>query len=300
MTTTTTTRAARDTEPKRLSTTRPPLSVRLRKLPLQITVGIMLFLVIYPMLWMVLSSFKTNREFLEEPVWSLPSSFSLENYAEALTTGNLGQYAVNSLVAVVPALFLIVILGAAAGFALEVMVWKGRNSALLLFLVGIMVPPQMILLPLFTAYFQTGLTGTLWPLVLTYTAIGLPLTTFMMTMYFRSVPREIFEASVLDGAGIIRTFFLVGLPMVRSGVLTVALVQFFFLWNDLLIALTFTQSDQLRTIQVGLLNFSGRFGATDYGPLFAAISLTVVGTLALYLVMNQRIQKGMVGGAVKG
>lgn len=298
--TTTTTRTPRRTAAKKPAASRPPLSHRLKRLPLQITVGIMLFLVTYPMVWMVLSSFKTNREFLEEPVWSLPSSLSLENYVEAITTGNLGQYAVNSLVAVVPALFLTVVLGAAAGFALEVMVWKGRNSALLLFLVGIMVPPQMILLPLFTAYFQTGLTGTLWPLILTYTAIGLPLTTFMMTMYFRSVPREVFEASVLDGAGIIRTFFLIGLPMVRSGVLTVALVQFFFFWNDLLIALTFTSSDDLRTIQVGLLNFSGRFGATDYGPLFAAISLTVVGTLALYLVMNQRIQKGMVGGAVKG
>ncbi|MGJ9426577.1 carbohydrate ABC transporter permease [Nesterenkonia halotolerans] len=297
---TTTTRPARQTQPRQPASPRSPLSKRLKKLPLQITLGIMLFLVIYPMLWMILSSFKTNREFLEEPVWSLPSSLSLENYVEAITTGNLGQYAVNSLVAVVPALILIVLLGAAAGFALEVMVWKGRNSALLLFLVGIMVPPQMILLPLFTVYFQTGLTGSLWPLILTYTAIGLPLTTFMMTMYFRSVPREVFEASILDGAGIIRTFFLVGLPMVRSGVLTVALVQFFFLWNDLLIALTFTQSDDLRTIQVGLLNFSGRFGATDYGPMFAAISLTVVATLALYLVMNQRIQKGMVGGAVKG
>lgn len=298
--TTTTTRTPRRTAAKKPAPSRPPLSQRLKRLPLQITVGIMLFLVTYPMVWMVLSSFKTNREFLEEPVWSLPSSLSLENYVEAITTGNLGQYAVNSLVAVIPALFLTVVLGAAAGFALEVMVWKGRNSALLLFLVGIMVPPQMILLPLFTAYFQTGLTGTLWPLILTYTAIGLPLTTFMMTMYFRSVPREVFEASVLDGAGIIRTFFLIGLPMVRSGVLTVALVQFFFFWNDLLIALTFTSSDDLRTIQVGLLNFSGRFGATDYGPLFAAISLTVLGTLALYLVMNQRIQKGMVGGAVKG
>lgn len=296
----TTTRAGQRTEPKRPGAPRPPLSLRLKKLPLQIAVAIMLFLVVYPMAWMVLSSFKTNREFLEEPVWSLPSSFSMENYATAITTGNLDQYAINSLLAVVPALLLIVIFGAAAGFALEVMVWKGRNSTLLLFLVGIMVPPQMILLPLFTAYFQTGLTGSLWPLILTYTAIGLPLTTFMMTMYFRSVPREVFEASILDGAGIVRTFFLVGLPMVRSGVLTVALVQFFFLWNDLLIALTFTQSDDLRTIQVGLLNFSGRVGATDYGPLFAAISLTVVGTLALYLVMNQRIQKGMVGGAVKG
>ncbi|MFW6186626.1 MAG: carbohydrate ABC transporter permease [Actinomycetota bacterium] len=255
---------------------------------------------IYPIIWMILGSFKTNREFLEEPVWALPSSFNFDNYVEAWTTGNIGQYATNSLLAVVPSLALIILLGTAAGFALEVMIWRGRHAVLLTFLVGIMVPTQMILLPLFTAYFQTGLTGTLMPLILTYTATGLPLTTFMMATYFRAVPRELFEAAVLDGASIIRTFISIAFPMVRSGVLTVALVQFFFLWNDLLIALTFTNSDELRTIQVGLLNFRGQFGATDYGPMFAAISMTVLATLALYLVLNQQIQKGMVGGAMKG
>ena len=130
--------------------------------------------------------------------------------------------------------------GVAAGFALEVMVWKGRGAVLLLFLAGIMVPGQMILLPLFTVYFKIGLTGTLWPLIITYTAIGLPLTVFMMATYFRSVPREIFEAATLDGASIIRTFFSIGFPLVRNAIFTVALVQFFFIWNDLLIALTFT------------------------------------------------------------
>lgn len=275
-------------------------SRRIRRLPAHLIVAALLVVVVYPIIWMVLGSFKTNREFLEEPVWALPSSFNFDNYVEAWTTGNLSQYATNSLIAVVPALALIILLGTAAGFALEVMIWRGRHAVLLTFLVGIMVPTQMILLPLFTVYFQTGLTGTLMPLIITYTAMGLPLTTFMMATYFKAVPRELFEAAILDGASIIRTFFSIAFPMVRSGVLTVALVQFFFLWNDLLIALTFTNSDELRTIQVGLLNFSGQFGATDYGPLFAAISMTVLATLAFYLVLNQQIQKGMVGGAMKG
>ncbi len=102
----------------------------------------------------------------------------------------------------------------------------------------------------------------------------------MMATYFRSVPREIFEAATLDGASIYRTFFSIGFPLVRNAVFTVALVQFFFIWNDLLIALTFTTSDDLRTIQVGLLNFTGQFGQIQYGPTFAAISINVIGTLA--------------------
>jgi raffinose/stachyose/melibiose transport system permease protein len=206
----------------------------------------------------------------------------------------------NSALAVFPSLFFTIVLGVAAAFALEVMVWKGRGPLLLLFLAGIMVPGQMILLPLFTVYFKVGLTGTLWPLIITYTAIGLPLTVFMMATFFRSIPREIFEAATLDGAGMLRQFVSIGVPLVRNAIFTVALVQFFFIWNDLLIALTFTNRDELRTIQVGLLNFTGQFGQVQYGPTFAAISINVLATLALYLFLNQRVMKGLTAGSVKG
>ncbi|MCE0537589.1 carbohydrate ABC transporter permease [Kineosporia rhizophila] len=276
------------------------LNTFLRRLPLRLGVLILLVFEIYPLLWLFLGSFKTQDEFQNNPAWALPEGLEWNNYAEAWTTGHMGTYVRNSLLSVVPSLFLIILLGVAAGFALEVMVFKGRNTLLLTFLAGIMVPSQMILLPLFTIYFQAGLTGTLWPLIITYTATGLPLTVFMMATYFRAVPREVFEASTLDGAGIIRSFFSIGFPMVRNAVFTVALVQFFFLWNDLLISLTFTNSDGLRTIQAGLLSFQGQYGTVQWGPLFAAISINVLGTLVLYLFLNQRVMKGLAAGAVKG
>jgi raffinose/stachyose/melibiose transport system permease protein len=272
----------------------------IRTLPTRIVLTVVLILVIYPLVWLLLGSFKTQDEFLNDPIWSLPSHLNFDNYSEAWTTGNLALYVRNSVIAVAPALAMIVLFGVAAGFALEVMIWKGRNTVLLAFLVGIMVPGQMILLPLFTAYFHLHLTGSLWPLIITYTAIGLPLTVFMMATYFRAVPREVFEAATIDGASMLRAFFSIGFPMVRNAILTVALVQFFFIWNDLLIALTFTNTTELRTIQVGLLNFTGEFGATQYGPLFAAICLNVFGTLVLYLFVNQQVMKGLAGGAVKG
>jgi raffinose/stachyose/melibiose transport system permease protein len=263
--------------------------------------ALVLLIVVYPLVWLVLGSLKSQPEFLNNPTFALPEDWTnFDNYVTAVTDGNLGVYARNSILAVVPSLALTILFGVAAGFALEVMVWKGRGSTLLLFLAGIMVPGQMILLPLFTIYFEVGLTGTLWPLVITYTAIGLPLTVFMMATFFRGVPREIFEAATLDGANIFRMFFSVGLPLVRNAIFTVALVQFFFIWNDLLIALTFTNRDELRTIQVGLLNFRGQFGQVDYGPTFAAICLNVFGTLAIYLFLNQRVMKGLTAGSVKG
>ncbi|GAB3691234.1 carbohydrate ABC transporter permease [Nocardiopsis oceani] len=272
----------------------------LRRLPSHLLVALLLAIVLGPLVWLLLGSFKTQTEFLEGPVWALPAQFNFDNYVTAWTTGNFSQYLLNSVVAVFPALFLMLLLGTAAGFALEVLVWKGRGGVLLLFLAGIMVPIQMILLPLFTVYYRTGLTGTLWPLVITYTAAGLPLTVFLMATYFRAVPREIFEAAAMDGAGVIRSFFLIALPMMRNAVFTVGLVQFFFFWNDLLIALTFTNVGSLRTLQVGLLNFTGQFGTVEYGPLFAAICLNVFAMLILYLALNQRIQKGLTAGSIKG
>ncbi|PPF57275.1 carbohydrate ABC transporter permease [Clavibacter michiganensis] len=282
--------------------TRRPVSPRrvVGRIVSGILVAFLLVIVVGPLIWMVLGSFKTQTEFLENPVWMLPQQWNLDNYVFAWTTGNFAQYAVNSVVTVIPSLFLVLLLGSMAGFALEVLVWKGRGAVLLTFLAGIMVPTQMILLPLFAAYFRTGLTGTLWPLIITYTATSLPLTVFLMATFFRAVPREVFEAATLDGASIIRSFFLVGLPMVRNALFTVGLVQFFMLWNDLLIALTFTNSGSLRTLQVGLLNFTGQFGSVQYGPLFAAICLNVIGILVIYLFLNKQVQKGLTAGAVKG
>ncbi|MGW0853048.1 carbohydrate ABC transporter permease [Streptomyces sp. NPDC002624] len=270
------------------------------RLWIRLAVTLLLIIEIYPLLWMFLTSLKSNSDYLNNSTWSLPTTWEWGNYADAWTTGNIGLYIKNSLLAVVPALLLILLLGTAAGFALQIMVWKGRSLTLLVFLAGMMVPPQMILLPLFTVYFQTGLSGTLWPLILTYTGTGLPLTVFMMATYYKTVPRELFEAATIDGAGILRAFWTISVPVVRNALLTVGLVQFFFIWNDLLIALTFTNSQDLRTIQVGLLNFTGEFGATQYGPLFAAICINVFGTLVIYLFLNQKVMKGLTSGAVKG
>ncbi|MFS0865881.1 carbohydrate ABC transporter permease [Microbacterium sp. 179-B 1A2 NHS] len=272
----------------------------LRRTPVWLLVVLLLVVVGYPLVWLFLGSFKTQREFLEAPTWALPEQWNFDNYIVAWDTAGLGQSLFNSAITVLPSLFLMLLLGTAAAFALEVLVWKGRGGVLLIFLAGIMVPTQMILLPLFSSYFQLGLTGSLWPLIITYTATGLPLTVFLMATYFRAIPREVFEAATLDGASIYRQFFSVALPMMRNGLFTVGLVQFFFFWNDLLIALTFANSGELRTLQVGLLNFNGQFGTTQYGPLFAAVSINVFALLAIYLVLNQHIQKGLTAGAVKG
>ncbi|WES63136.1 carbohydrate ABC transporter permease [Microbacter sp. GSS18] len=272
----------------------------LRRVPAWLTITFLIVVTAYPLFWMFINSLKSNSDFLSNPSYAFPEVWQWENYAIAWETGNLATTITNSMIVTFPSLLLIVILGSAAGYALEVLVFKGRAGVLLLFLAGIMIPLQMIVLPLFNAFYQLGINNSYLPMILIYTASGLPLTVFMMATYFRAIPREIFEAATLDGASMIRAFFAIGFPMMRNAVVTVAIVQFFLIWNDLLIALIFGGKRDLNTIQVGLLNFSGEYGAINYGPLFAAICITVVGILVLYLFLNQRIMKGLAAGAVKG
>lgn len=287
-------------EPRGLSPAQRRTRRLIRRIPVWIVVTILLIVVLYPQVWMVLGSFKTQSEFLSNPSLSLPQTWDFSNYVTALTNGNVARNYANSIMVTIPSVIFIVFIGVAAGYALEVMVWRGRNAVLLYILGGIMVPGQMILVPLFIVYFRVGLTDTLWPLIITYTVMGLPLTTFLMATYFRSVPREIFEAATVDGSGPLRSFFLIGVPMMRNAILTIGLVEFFSVWNDLLIALTFTTRPELATIQVGLLSLSNQYGSTEYGPLFASVSINIVVLLAVFLVLNKKIMAGMAAGSVKG
>jgi raffinose/stachyose/melibiose transport system permease protein len=287
-------------------TTTPPrgqtkysVSKLLGRLPLWILIALLLIVVLYPLLWLLLSSFKTTAEFNTGAFWTLPSGLAWQNYALAWTSG-MGTYFLNSILVVFPSLFLVLVLSLAASFGLEVMKWRFNNVILLAFLAGIMIPAQMILLPLFTIYFQAGLINTRWALIITYTATTLPLSVFLMSGFFKNVPRTVIEAAVLDGASIYQVFYQVAIPMVANGLITIGLVNFFFLWNDLLFSLTFISSDNLRTIQTGLLNFAGQYGQVDWGPTFAGAAIAVFPTLVIYLILNQQVIKGLTAGSVKG
>ncbi|WP_460579131.1 carbohydrate ABC transporter permease [Humibacter ginsengisoli] len=272
----------------------------LRRIPVWVLVAVLLIVVLYPQFWVLMGSFKSQTEFLSSPTWSLPTHFDLSNYVEAFTRGNVAVNYRNSILVTIPSVALMIALGVAAGYALEIMIWRGQKALLLLILGGIMVPGQMILVPLFIVYFKIGITGSLLPMILTYTVMGLPLTTFLMAAYFRSVPRELFEAATVDGCGPLKSFFLIGFPLMRNAILTVALVEFFSVWNDLLVALTFTTDPSLATIQVGLLSLNDQYGSTQYGPLFAAVSINIIVLMIVFIFLNKKIMAGLAAGSLKG
>lgn len=270
------------------------------KIVITLLIGLLVLVELYPLVWLLLSSIKAPDEFSLRPIYALPEGFHWQNYVDAWTKGKMSIYFTNSILATFPALFLTLALGVSAAFGIEIMKWKFSTGALLVFLTGILIPVQMVLLPLFTMYYYLEMLDTRWGLILTYTVFGLPLTVFLMTGYFKVLPREVLEAAIVDGASIYQVFFRIALPMVMNAVITVALVQFFFIWNDLLLSLTFVSDTELRTIQTGLLNFVGQYGQREWGPTFASISMAVIPTLFIYLLLNEKVMKGLTAGSVKG
>lgn len=263
-------------------------------------ISLLLLVEVYPLVWIVLSSMKAPHEFSVRPIYALPEGFHWENYVRAWTEGKMSVYFKNSVLVTFPALFFVTLLGAMAAFGIEIMRWKFNTIVLLLFIAGIMIPVQMVLLPLFIFYNDIHLLNTRWALILTYSAFGLPLTVFFMSSYFRSLPREMLEAAAIDGASIYQIFAWIVLPMSMNAIFTLAMVQFFFIWNDLIFSMTFVSKTELRTIQTGLLNFTGRFGQIAWGPTFAAISTAVIPIFLIYFFLNKMIMKGLTAGALKG
>ena len=151
-------------------------------------IALILVVEIYPLFWLLSSSFKTQAEFVTQPLWDLPKSLDLKNYADAWSTAHIPTDAINSITVTLSAVVVILALGSAAAFS-QVLIWKGRSTVLLFLVGGLMVPAQLILLPLFEIYFKLGLNNTLLPMIVTYIGEGLPLTVFLMATYFRSVPR---------------------------------------------------------------------------------------------------------------
>jgi len=262
--------------------------------------AILLIIEVYPLLWIVLSSVKSPSEFTSRPMYDLPLGIYWQNFVDAWSTGHMNIYFRNSAIVTFPSLFISISLSSAAAFGIEKLKWKWSNRVLFIFLAGIMVPVPIILLPLFTIFLKLSLINNLWGLIITYTAFGIPLQVFLFSSYFKTMPNELMESAVIDGANIYQIFLRIALPMVRNSIVTVALVQFFFTWNDLILSLTFICSDRFRPGQRGRIHFQGEYGQTEWGPTFASLTMAVIPTLIIYLFLNKSVMKGLTSGAVKG
>ncbi|WP_199565787.1 carbohydrate ABC transporter permease [Spongiactinospora rosea] len=250
-----------------------------------------------PMIWMVLSSFKTNAEIFAGP-FSLPTALDFGRWAEAWQVGGIGGYALNSVLVTAVSVLLILVLGSAAAFAFSRYVFPGRGTLMGLLGLGLLLPIQSYFIAQSRMFTELGLGDTRWALIVPYTAMGLPLAVYLLKVYLDALPGELFDAARVDGAGDLRIYLQIAVPLLKPGIATVAVFSALSCWNEFLLALLYIQDDGLKTIPAGLLAFSSRY-VTDYGLLFSALSIITLPMIVIYLVFNRQVVAGITAGSLK-
>lgn len=265
-----------------------------------IALVIFVLLCVYPIFWLIVNSFKTTEEFTTQSVFSLPHALHFENYIDAWTSGNIGRSFLNSIIATAASMVLVLILAVPFSFAVSKMISPLLPKMQALVMLGMMVPVQVALIPLFTIYNKVHLTNNLFGLTVIYVVYQLPLMILLLTGFFASLPNEMIEAAAIDGCSIYQVLLKIAFPLMTNSIITVETLQFMMSWNDLIFSQTLISETQKKTIQTALIMFNGSHGQVNWGPLLAAICLAVVPTLFIYIFLSKFMMAGMTSGAVKG
>lgn len=265
-----------------------------------IYVFLSLLAVIYllPLLWVVYVSLKDDKTLFVSP-WALPERPMIENYTFAWTAGKLGTATLNSALVCGVTLILCLLIGSMAAFAIGRMRWKLSGVVMTYFLTGMMIPVHCILIPVFTRFSKMHLTNSQLGLILPYLTLSLPITIFIMTGFFQSLPNELFESACIDGCSIYRSFTRIALPLSKTGLFVTGLMTFVANWNELLLAMVFISDDSKKTLPVSLSKFVGPYN-TNYSQMFAAIVIAIIPTIIVYCMFSNQIVEGLTAGAVKG
>lgn len=257
------------------------------------------FFSVFAFIWMLLSSLKTNREFFSN-AWGFPKEIQWGNYTKIFTSYNLGRNFTNSLLIVTISVIFIVAISGPAAYVLSRCDFKGSKFMNRFFSLGMGVPFQLLLIPLFFQFFKMGIVGSKLSLILAYIALSIPFTVFLIQGFFRSLPSVLEEAAYIDGCSPMRTFFSVMLPLGKPGLVTAAIFNFISLWNEFLLALTFINDSKDSPLSVGLYALQGSLQYTgDWVSLFAALVVVTVPTLIIYVLLSRQIIEGLTMGAVK-
>lgn len=263
-----------------------------------IFLSILAVIYLLPLLWVIYVSLKDDKTLFVSP-WALPERLMIENYTFAWTAGKLGTATLNSALVCGTTLILCLLIGSMAAFAIGRMRWKFSGAMMTYFLTGMMIPVHCILIPVFTRFSKMHLTNSQVGLILPYLTLSLPITIFIMTGFFQSLPNELFESACIDGCSIYRSFTHIALPLSKTGLFVTGLMTFVANWNELLLAMVFISDDAKKTLPVSLSKFVGPYN-TNYSQMFAAIVIAIIPTIIVYCMFSNQIVEGLTAGAVKG
>ena len=262
--------------------------------------GLWSIIVIFPMIWVLVSSFKTSKEIFFSP-WLPPAQMMWENFARAWSKASMGLYFFNTLAVLLPAIFFTLLFSAMAGYVLARFVFPGSRAIFFMFTGGMLFPVVLALVPLFFLLQSMTLLDTHVGLVLVYVAYSLPFTVFFLTGFFKTLPSELLEAAVIDGANQYQLFFQIVIPLAKNGLVSMGIFNFLGQWNQYILPLVLLTSRQKYVLSQGLafLQHQQRY-QSDWSGLFAAVTMVMLPTMIVYTIFQNQIQRGLTIGALKG
>jgi len=275
-------------------------SLTARLFRVYIPVALFTFVTLFPFYWMAITSIKSNSELLDHtknPLFVLQPN--LQNYADLFFKTNFIRWTINSAVVALASTFISLTIGSAGAYALTRLRFPGRRVFGALVLITYLVPPGLMFIPLYRTFIQIGYSNSLGTLILAYPTFLVPFVTWLLMGFFRSIPRELEEAALVDGATRLQTLGRIVLPLAAPGLLAAGLFCFTLSWNEFLYALIFIADDNLRTLPVGL----SEFVVSDFafwGQLMAAAALASLPVVLVYIYLHKYMVSGLTAGAVKG
>jgi raffinose/stachyose/melibiose transport system permease protein len=269
------------------------------KAVIYLVMAVFTVMAIYPLLWLIIQSFKTTQEYLTTSKIALPKLWFPGNYPYAWRMGKFGVLLANSLFYTIVTVIAVVVLGFMAGFGFAKIPCKATPLVHGLFIIGILLTLQSIMVPLFLMVNAAGLYNTRLGVLIPYIGIGLPMGVYLGTEFMKSIPTALIESARIDGAKYLKIFSSIIFPMTAPVAMTVAILTFTGTWNEFMLINILTSSDAIKSIPVGINRFSGAL-ASDYGRQFSALVIGMIPMLAFYLAFRRQITAGVAAGAVKG
>lgn len=254
---------------------------------------------LYPLVWLVFFSFKDNIEIYSGNIMGWPTIWRVDNYSKAFVDADVGVYLFNSVLVTAVTIVVALLLSAMAAYAIARMRWKLSGATFNLFLTGMMIPLHAALLPVFLVLKSMRLLNTQLALIIPYVGFAIPLAILIFSNYMRTLPLEMEESAFIDGAGVLRTFVSIIVPLAKPVLATVAIFTYLNTWNELMFAVTFVNKQKLKTLTVGLMSMVGAH-STEWGPIGAGLVIATLPTIIIYIFLSGQVQKSMIAGALKG
>jgi len=268
-------------------------------------------IILIPVLWAFMASVKQDSEFYGNP-WALPVGIHLQNFADAWLKAKMGSFMLNSVLVTVMALAILLIVALPAAYVLSRFKFRGNGIWTTMFMAGLFINVNYIVVPIFlmlnngdkalrSVVGHPVLLNNLFVLAIVYAAMSLSFTIYLMSGYFKSLPKEYEEAASVDGAGYFRTMVQIIMPMAKPSIVTVILFNFLSFWNEYIISMTLLTKPALKTLPVGLMNLmAAQKSAVEYGQMYAGLVLVMLPTLIIYMLVQKKLTQGMTMGGLKG